>query len=242
LPQYAVLGVDAVAIRHETRVAAGAVGAIAGTVTLGGGVRVSGVVAAPVVRVGPGTGVQRLFCDRVSGPPLLPSCRAFTPPVVDPALLSPVVATPGAQDVRIPRRTGTAPIGPGSYRDITVGPEALLQLAGGSYSARSIRIGRAGRLLCVSACRLTVAADVVLRRRAEIGAPSPDRADTVRIDIVGTPAVPAFSTRIRTRVSATIYAPGSAIILGPAGSYRGAYVGRTVTIGPGATIRADSAL
>ena len=242
LPGYAVLGVEAVSIRHDTRVASGAVGAIGGTVTLGGGVRVAGVVAAPIVRTGRGTRVGRLFCDLVSGPPVLPSCRAFTSPLLDPAVLSPVVATSGTDDLRIPRRTGTAPIAAASYRDISVGRGGLLQLAGGSYSARSVTIGRAGRLVCVAACRPAVVGDVLLRRGAEIGADSPQRAGTARIDVAGSGAVPGFTTRFRTRVSATIYAPDAAIILGPSGTYRGAFVGRSVTIGVGATVRADSAL
>ena len=61
LPGYAVLGVEAVSIRPDTRVLSGAVGAIGGTVTLGAEVRVAGVVAAPIVRVGRGTRVGRLF-------------------------------------------------------------------------------------------------------------------------------------------------------------------------------------
>jgi hypothetical protein len=123
-----------------------------------------------------------------------------------------------------------------------VGARGVLQLAGGDYSARSIRIGRGGRLLCVGACRLAVAEDVVLGRRAEIGAASRQRAGTARIDVAGRPGAPAFATRARTRVSATVYAPDGAIALGGGGSYRGAYVGRTVTIGPGASVRVDSAL
>ena len=234
--QYAVLGREAVTIRRETRVT-GAVGATDGTVTLAARVRVSGRVAAGTLHVGPGTHTDRVFCNFVTGPSTLPACLGFTPPLVDPALLSPVVATPGAGDLPIPAHTGTAPIAPGAYRDVRVGTGSLLQLAGGDYELQSIRLGRAARLVCVSACRLGVAGDVVLRQRAELGAASSQRAETVRVDVAG-----GFSARARARITATIYAPDAGIVLGSAGPDRGAYVGRTVTIGRAATVRVDSAL
>jgi hypothetical protein len=213
-------------------------------VRLGGMTRVAGTAVAPVLLVGRGARVDHAFCGLVMGPSTLPACRAFTSPAVDPALLAPVVAIPGTQPLTLRRHTGIPPVVAGSYGDVFVGAGALLQLAGGTYAVRSIRIARAGKLICVdrATCQIAVAEDVVLRRHATIGAASSGRAETVRIDVAGTPAGPAFIARPRAQVSATIYAPDGAIVLGTGGSYRGAWVGGSVTIGRDATVRADSAL
>ena len=54
--------------------------------------------------------------------------------------------------------------------------------------------------------------------------------------------LPVFVARARANVSATVFAPGGDVVLGPRGSYRGAVLGRTVVVGPAATVRVDSAL
>jgi hypothetical protein len=43
-------------------------------------------------------------------------------------------------------------------------------------------------------------------------------------------------------MSVTIFAPAGDVVLGANGSHRGAFVGRTVAVGPGTTVRGDSAL
>jgi hypothetical protein len=131
LAEYAVLGVTGVTVRRESRVLSGAVGSIGGTVRLGRNARVTNVVAAPTVRLGLSSRTGRLFCHFVSGPPTLPSCNAFTDPLVDPALLAPVPVVPGTTDFRLAPHTGTAPIPPGSFRHVRVGAGSVLQLAGG---------------------------------------------------------------------------------------------------------------
>jgi hypothetical protein len=241
---YVVLARDDVSIGGGTHVTGSAVGTLGGTVRLGRATRVAGTAVAPVLLVGRSAHVDRAFCGLARGPTALPACRAFTSPAVDPALLTPVVAIPGTNDLTLRRHTVIPPVTPGTYGDIAVGAGALLQLAGGDYVARSIRIARAGGLTCVNGavCRIAVAEDVVLRRHAAIGAASSGRAETVRIDVAGTPTGPAFLARPRAQVAATIYAPDGAIVLGTGGSYRGAWVGRSVTIGHDATVRADSAL
>jgi hypothetical protein len=133
-------------------------------------------------------------------------------------------------------------MGPASYRDIIVGPGGLLQLSGGTYSARSIAVGRRGRIVCTEACDISVAGGVVLRREAQLGAAQPLRADQVRLNVAGSGIAPGFEARARTVVAATVYAPGADIALGRDGSFRGAYVGRRVTVGAGARVRGDSAL
>ena len=227
---------------------------MAGTLVLGNHVQVSGTVAADTIRLGPDAAASRFFCrfvilsggGVVGGPVVgggtLPACRAFTVPLVDPALLAPVAVLPGTTDLRVPGRTGTAPMPAASYRDIVVGKGALLQLAAGSYTARSIRVAPTGRLVCVDACRVGVLERVVLAPRAELGAGAPLRANRVRVDIAASAVRRAFRAGARAATAGTIFAPSGTIVLGARGTYRGALVGRTVTVGPSATVRADSAL
>jgi len=241
LGAYTVLASGNVGIRRGARVPSGAVGAITGTARLGGDVRISGRLAAPSVQLAPGTRTGTLFCHVVSGPPPLPLCMPFTDPLVDPALLQPVAVIPGSADLVVRAATGTAPVPPGSFRDVRVGRGALLQLAGGTYTARSLRIGTQGRVVCVDACVIGVLDTVRLKPRATLGAAVATRADTVRVDVAAIGGA-AFVTRPRANVSATIFAPGTGVVLGPRGSYRGAFIGATVTVGSEATVRSDSAL
>jgi hypothetical protein len=242
LAEYAVLGLAGVRIGRESRVVSGAVGTVAGTVRLGPKSRVSSVVAAPTVRLALAAHTGTLFCHLVSGPPTLPTCDAFSDPLVDPALLAPVPITPGSADLRIPAHTGTAPTPPGSFRDVRVGAGGVLQLYGGSYTARSLRIGPGARVLCVSDCRIQVEGRIRLGRGAELGSSTSTRADTARVDVAWSGPGAAFLARPRANLSATVFAPAGDVIVGRLGSYRGALVGHTVAIGESVTIRGDSAL
>jgi len=203
---------------------------------------VTNIVAAPTVRLGLSAHTGTLFCHLVSGPPTLPSCNAFTDPLLNPALLAPVPVTPGSTDLTLPPHTGTAPYPPGSFGDVRVGAGSVLQLYGGTYSARSLRVGRGGRVSCATACRIGVLGPVRLRRGAELGSSASIQANTARVDVAASGPLPAFVARARANVSATIFAPAGDIVLGPLGAYRGAFVGRTVVIGANATVRGDSAL
>lgn len=242
LSEYAVLGLSGVRIRRGSRVLSGAVGSVGGEVRLGREVRVANVVAGPTVHLGLASRTGTLFCHFVSGPPTLPLCNAFTDPLVAPALLVPVAPVPGTTDLRLPPHTGTAPVPAGSFGDVRVGAGSVLQLSGGAYAVRSLRIGRQGRVVCTSDCRIGVLGPVRLRRGAELGAASPQRARTARVDIAATGPLPAFVARARAGVSATIFAPAGDVVLGALGSYRGAFIGRMVAVGPGATVRGASAL
>jgi hypothetical protein len=241
LTEYAVLGVAGVRIGRESRVLSGAVGSVGGTVRLGPKARVSSVVAAPTVRLGLAAHTGPLFCHLVSGPPTLPTCDAFGDPLVDPALLAPVPIVPGSTDLRVPAHTGTAPIPPGTFRDVRVGAGGLLQLYGGVYAARSLRIGRGARVVCESDCRIGVEGHVRLGGGAGLGSSTPTRADTARVDVAAS-GPGAFIARPRANLSATVFAPAGDVIVGRLGSYRGALVGHTVVVGAHVTIRGNSAL
>src|SRR5438067_1350736 len=179
LGEYAVLGLQRTVLRPGARVTAGAVGTAGGTLVLRNHVRIGGTVAADMIRLDNDATASRFFCrfvvlshggGAVGGPVVgggaLPGCRAFTPPLVDPTLLAPVAVVPGGTDVRVRPFSGTAPLPAASLRDVVVGRGALLQLAGGSYTARSIRIAPNGRLVCIDACRIGVLERIVLAPRA----------------------------------------------------------------------------
>jgi len=119
----------------------------------------------------------------------------------------------------------------------------VLQLAGGSYQMRSIRLARAARLVCIDDCRITVAENVRLARRAQLGAAQGLGARRARVDITSALAdgTPAFFTAPRAIVAATIFAPGGDVVLGAHGEYRGAYVGRSVWVRAGGIVREASA-
>lgn len=242
LAEYAVFGQLGVTVGHESRVVSGAVGSLGRAVRLGRGVRVTNVVAAPAVRLGPDARTGRLFCHFVSGPPPLPSCTAFSDPLVDPARLPPVSVVPGTTDLRIAAHTGTAPVPAGSFRDVRVGSGSVLQLAGGAYAARSLRIGRSARVICAAGCRISVRGPVRVHSGGELGAAAAVQANGVRIDIAATGPRPAFHAARRANVSATIFAPAGDMVLAPLGAYRGAFIGRRVAVGAQTTVRGDSAL
>jgi hypothetical protein len=96
--------------------------------------------------------------------------------------------------------------------------------------------------VCVTDCRIGVLGPVRVGRAATLGATSPQRASSVRLDIAAGDSLPAFVARRRALVSATIFAPAGDVVLAPRGSHRGAFIGRTVMVGRGTTVRGDSAL
>jgi hypothetical protein len=256
LQAYAVLGLESVRIGRGVRVQRGAVGAAAGSVRLAAGARVQGSVVAESVRIARRSQVGRLFCRLVSGGGFGPGvvggprvggstsgCRDLAVPVVDPALLPPVAVVPGSADLVVPARSGSSPVAAGAFGAVLVGRGAVLQLAGGSYQVRSIRLARAARLVCLDDCQIGVAETVRLGRHAQLGAGQGFiRASRARVDVVGTPDAVAFRTGPMAVVAATVFAPGGAVLLGPRGDYRGAYIGRTVTLRPRSRMREDSAL
>lgn len=256
LQAYAVLGLESVRVGPRARVQPGAVGATTGSVRLAASAVVGSVVA-DSVRVARSTRVGRLFCRLVSGGAFgpgvvagptvggapVPGCSALATPVVDPALLAPVPVAAGTADLVVPARTGPPPVAAGALGAVTVGRGAVLQLAGGSYQVRSIRLARTARLVCLDDCRVGVAESVELRRRAQFGAARGFiGANRVRVDIAaaGDDAF-AFRTGPNAIVAATIFAPTGDVVLGPGGDYRGAYVGRSVVVRPRARVREDSA-
>jgi hypothetical protein len=242
LGDYSVLGLESVLMKPAARGVSGAVGAVDGTVTLKHDARVAGTVVAGTLELARDTRIGRTFCGIVIGPPPLPACVTPPNPVVDPTLLPPVSVVPGGADLVVPTRTGIAPVPPGTFDEIRVGKGSILTLSGGEYAARSITLAAEAQLLCNEACHIGVAETVKLGPRAELGARGGLSPQSVRIDVAGATKPPAFKAKPRSAVTGTIYAPAGAVRLGKLGSYRGAFVGRDVVVGPGAQVRVGSAL
>jgi hypothetical protein len=217
LSDYSVLGLESVTLRPTSRIVSGAVGAVDGTVTLRRDARVAGSIVAGTIELGRETRVGRAFCGIVS-------------------------VVPGGTDLVVPKRTGIAPVPPGSFDEVIVGRGSLVTLSGGAYSVRSIRIAADGRLICDEACTIGVAETVRLGPNTELGARGGLGPQNVRIDVAGGSEPPAFKGRPRSAVTGTIYAPAGLVRLGRLGSYRGAFVGTDVVVGPGAQVRVGSAL
>jgi len=257
LQGYAVLGFESVRVGPRVIVQPGAVGVLAGSVRLAPRVSVSGSVVGDSIRVARSTQVGRLFCRLVSGGAFGPGavtgptvggspvsgCRTLTTPVVDPALLAPVAVTPGSNDLIVGARQGGAPVAAASFGAVKVGHGGVLQLAGGSYQFRSIRLAAAARLVCLADCRIGVADSVRIGPRAQLGtAQGLPRNQHARVDIAAASGEPfAFRGGPKVIVEATIFSPTGVLLLGPAGDYRGAYVGRSVVLRPRVRVREDSA-
>jgi hypothetical protein len=165
----------------------------------------------------------------------------LTIPIVAPELLVPIAVEPGSSDLVVPPRMGSAPVAAGSFGAVVVGKGSLLQLAGGAYQVRSIRLARSARLVCLAECRVGVLESVRLGAAAQLGAAQGLSPTRVRFD-VGTAAVGvAFRAGPRAIVAATVFAPTGTVVLGPRGDYRGAFVGRSVTLRPRSRVRESSA-
>jgi hypothetical protein len=108
-------------------------------------------------------------------------------------------------------------------------------LAGGDapYNLRDLHVGPRGRLVCNASCRIQVRDEVGLAGNTHLGGTA-----DVRIDVGGSGAAPAFRAGPRAEVNAVVYAPSGTILLGGAGHYTGAFVGRAVRVGPRARMQA----
>jgi hypothetical protein len=248
LADYAVLGEMGVVLRTGVRVDSGSTGALSGALRLGSEVRVSGSVAADTIFLGAGVRATPLFCRQVivTFPPTasrasVPTCNALPDPLVNSALLPPVSGVvSGSADVRVPRLAGTS-ITAGSYGDIWVAVGGLLNLGGGAYSVHSIRIAPRGRLVCADACEISVLDRIVVRHLGQLGIAPAGQAQKMRVNIRASGGL-VLRAAAEATLDATFYAPGGDIRLGPKGTYRGAYIGRTVRVGARSRVTGDSAL
>jgi hypothetical protein len=237
---YALLARDGVNLGGGTVVEGGHVGAISGSVLLGRNARVAGDVAAEKIELKRGATAANLVCRLIESDDATATCTSLGLPVAELPNLRLAQPPVGAIDVDIPKRTRSAPLGPGEYSDITVGVRAELLLEGGSYTFRSVFLDSRARLKCRSRCSIRIQETVFLRQRAAIVAPDTLDARAVRIDVEG--GGKSFTARPLSNVAATVYAPKGVVYLGRRGQFVGAFVGLTVQTGTQAKVRELSTL
>lgn len=221
---WAVLGRDAVLLGPRNRIT-GPTGVTGGELRLKHAARVSGAAAAESVRLAGGARVGGLYCILVVGGSA--SCSPPPDPLVDDALLPVVQATPGGQDIDVPRRARRLELDPGRYRDITVGAGSELRLAAGVFDVRSVKLARGARLLCLGNCELEV------RRGFQLGAggrveAAPGVAAAIVLRVQGDNAG-LVRLGARARLTADVYAPTAEVRVGARTRLTGRVVGETVT-------------
>lgn len=220
---WAVLGRDGVTLGPRTRIT-GPAGVTGGELRLRRRARVSGAAAGESIRLARGAQVGGLYCVLVVG-----GSGACSPPpdqLVDEALLPVVQATPGGQDIDVPRRARRLEVEPGRYRDVEVGAGSELRLAAGTFDFRSMKLGRGASLLCLGPCEIDVRRGFQLGARGEI-APAPGATAPITLRVQGDNA---GDVRLgaRARVTADVYAPNAEVRIGARSRLTGRVVGEVV--------------
>jgi hypothetical protein len=221
---WAVLGRDAVTFGPRSRIT-GPAGVTGGELRLKHAARVSGAAAGESVRLAGAAKVGGLFCILVVGGNA--ACNPPPDPLVDDALLPVVQATPGGQDIDVPRRARRLEVVPGRYRDVTVGGGSELRLAAGVFDVRSVKLGPGARLLCLGNCEVEVRRGFQLGAGARVEA-APGVAATITLRVQGDNAG-LVKLGARTRLTADVYAPTAEVRIGARTRITGRVVGETVT-------------
>jgi hypothetical protein len=235
--RYALFSLGDLTLRNGVRAIVGDVGSNDGTTTIGRGVRVSGAGVGRVVRLRKGSQADEYFCLLSEGRAGVP-CQALPLPVVATTDLPPVQLIPGATQVKVPKRSSTAPVPSGAYGDVRIRERGTLTLAGGRYVFDSIRIAERGQLLCAAPCELGVSRYVRLRSRARLAGNPGVRSEAVRVNVARTGNRTVFAAGTRSTVSALVYAPGGRIELRGRGNFVGSFVGGRVRVDQGALVQA----
>ncbi|MCW5890932.1 MAG: hypothetical protein KIT14_10300 [bacterium] len=220
---WAVLGRDAVTLGPRNRIT-GPAGVTGGELRLRRRARVSAAAAAQSIRLAGGARVGALYCILVVGGS--GSCSPPPDPLVDKALLPVVQATPGGQDIKVPRRARRLEVDPGRYRDVEVGAGSELRLAAGTFDFRSVTLGAGASLLCLGPCEIDVRRGFQLGARGHLeAAPGAVAPITLRVqgDNKGIVRLGA-----RSRVTADVYAPTTEVRFGARSRLSGRVVGEVV--------------
>lgn len=233
---YAVFGLSDVMIGSFARVDGGDVGCNLdlGSVWLRNRARVSGLVAADTVKLGPNSHAAGFFCRVVEGDVGV-TCGHLTLPLDGGLQIVRVI--PGVRDVKLPARSRQEGLAAGEYGKIRVGTKSRLTLAGGKYDVRSIDVTRGGQILCLAPCTLNVRDQVQLREESILTAPGALDARAIRVNVEGGGGRAAFRAEARSTVDATVYAPNGRIHLGTNGRFSGAFVGDSVEVLQRARVR-----
>jgi hypothetical protein len=236
--EYVVFGLETVSLGARSNVG-GPLGANDGEVRVRRRSTIDGVVAADTIRLGRRTRAETVFCTLVIGGGT-DGCLPLDTPLVPATALGVVQATPGPGDVDVPRRGQRAPLPEGIYRRLRVGRGSTLTLAGGTYAAESITLGRGASLRCAAPCRVGVRQGVRLGAKASIGPSDGAAASDVRLDVQGEAVKIGVRGGARASVLGTLYAPTSRMRFGRKLNLEGHLVGRSVQIGARARLAPSS--
>lgn len=228
---FAIFALEGVELGQGAQVDEGDVGVNSptGRFILRAQARVAGHAAANSIEPGRNARILgNMFCN--TGPVGTPSCQAVTLPLVDTALLPIVTVSAGSQDVKLgPRLSST--IQPGKFGKVKVGTKSRLRLEGGTYSFRSLRIGKGASLLCDGSCTIGVDDAVQIDQSATLSTMGQADARKIRLNIeFGAPSRAALKASAKSTVDATVYAPAGIIRLGTNGRYTGAFVAKSVQV------------
>lgn len=224
---WAIFGLEGVRIGAFSRVQ-GDVGTNAGDVTVRAGTRIEGALAGETLVLRRGTRATALYCVQVQGG--RKDCQRLPDPVVDNTTLPVVQVSPGNESVTLRRRARRVPLDAGRYRDVRVGSGAELMLAGGAYSFRSLDLDPRARLVCVTACQVSVRTSVSIGRRGRVELLAGDGGDG-SLQVQGGGRRDAFSAGAGARITAAVYAPTADVVVGSHTRLTGSLVGRSVTVG-----------
>lgn len=226
--EYGIFGLESVTVGRKGRVL-GAVGVNDGTAKLARRAHVEGVVAADIIRLGRGAQVGGLTCTLVVGGDGI--CEPHSGTLVPQSALAVVQVTAGLSDIVVPPHSRRVPLRADSYRRIRVGRGSTLQLEGGEYDIRSMELASRATISCVAPCRLSIARQLRLGRRATITGADGADPTIVRIDVQGERTRTGIRLGAGARVTGTLYAPTADARIGRRAQLSGPVVARTVRTG-----------
>jgi len=226
--EYVVFGLETVSLGARSKIG-GPLGANDGEVRVRRRSTIDGIIAADTIRLARRTRVETVYCTLVIGGGT-DGCLPFDAPLVPATALGVVQATPGPGDVDVPRRGQRAPLPAGAYRRLRVDRGSVLTLAGGTYTAESITLGRGAALRCAAACRVGVRRTVRLGAKASVGPSDGAAASDVRLDVQGEAVKLGVRGGAGASVLGTLYAPTSRMRFGRKLNLEGHLVARNVQI------------
>jgi hypothetical protein len=152
----------------------------------------------------------------------------------------PAVAPPGAggSDVSV---SSTTTLAPGSYGALSVKSNVVATLAGGSYSFASIELKPGAQLRFAAPATIVVAGRTLLANgsaAAPVAGVTPKDVVLYVHGLDGPPNNPADAFRAGSGVTlgADVYVPNGTLTIGGSTVATGAFIGRRVSVGGGATL------
>lgn len=157
------------------------------------------------------------------------------------------VPRPGSSDVFVPNG-GTAVIAAGDYNEWDFNQNAVVHFTGGTYNVQEINSGNSVDLFFDAPSIIRVADKLRISQNSNVGSENGVAASEIIFYVNGVNgnsgnlgATPrAVNTGINSNISANIYAPNGTIWIRKNSDLVGAFIGRDVILGDGATVTLDS--